>query len=549
MPLPINIVDFAIFKEVEKSYGVQKTIDGKPYECLYTKKLLEESFKCRSEQLGVMDFIDIAFPNASGYFCFFQKGEKTKSHTFYNKKEVEAKLLSLLTNSWGKNTYISYSTYYKRQREYITVPKRIKFEDGSFAIETVKKLKPRRTQNNIVYTFLLAQDLDYYKLGITDEEAVKKIAKLVREEQIICPSFILFTGRGIQLIWAVQPFKNIKNYTHDKEWRSIQDEMIGIFNKAGLNPDTVVKNPSAVTRTVQTYNRAAKTAVKAFYLNAAYLTLDDFIFYHGLVPQPDKKISPKKTQKQAVIIPFPIQKVEEILEEVKREWKEHYHINDRILERMNWNLNTLNWARVQDIFTYVNLFKEKKAQMHAKRNWLAMVVAFHVLVATNGDSQKAYNKVVELWDALPDQNETTLEEILRRGYQYAVEKYNEWVTGTWDRKKYVFGGLFYNNKRLLELLGITKAYDVQLKLKTIKIRNKEYEAYKWRVQKYGEEEAENHTWEKEVERRKEKGREKTEDKLWQLEQAIKRHPEFNKTQLAEHLGISRNHLYRLLKQI
>lgn len=562
--------DFGItFKEVNKSFNIPLKVNDIYNPDDYIKSELEKELKAKAEQIGLHDFIDISFPNATGYFCFFQKSGKKKEngkiykrHLFFTKEQLKQKLDVTLYKSFGLNTYVSYSTYYKKMPEYQIVASRIRFSDGTYSMacdiktkkeffvrEDIKKMKARRTQSNIVKTYLLAQDLDYYKLGISDAEAIARIANLVKEEKIICPTFFVFTGRGIQLIWAVRPFKNIKGYTHDKEWRKIQNEMISIFDEVGLNPDSVVKNPSAVTRLDETLNYKARDIVRVFYTNAAHLTLDDFVFHHGLFPQPDKKQVPKKSQKMGVIIHFPIKKAKEILEEVKKEWKEHYHITDKILEKMNWNLQTLNEARIDDIFTYVDIFKERGIPLIAKRNWLALLVAFHTLIATNGDGKKAYENVVALWDKFPDQSETDLEEIVRRGYDEAVKKYNDWVNDTWDRETYVQGGLFYTNKRLLEIMGISKAYDIQLKLSTIKIRNKEYEAYRKRVEKYGEEEAENHTWEAYQQRRNTKLAEQGDVFLWQLQKAIERHPEWTHDQLAKHLGVTSKTIQRWKKKL
>ena len=318
---------------------------------------------------------------------------------------------------------------------------------------------------------------------------------MIKDRKIICPNFFVFTGRGIQLVWSLQPFKNIKGYTRDKEWRAIQNQMIEIFKSVSLYPDSVVKNPSAVTRATETYNRAAHDVVRTFYVNAAKLTLDDFTFHHGLFPQPDKKVKPKRSQQPAVIIDFPLKKAQEVLEEVKTEWKDHHHINDKILDKMNWNLQTLNEARVDDVFTYVRVMKERNQPLaaEAKRNWLVYLAVFHKLVATNGDTVASYNVAVSLWDEFADKTDTTLEEIIRRGYDSAVEAYNQWVNDTWDKTKYVQGGAFYNTRRLLEIMGITEDYEMQYKFKTIKIRNKPYEAYKKRVERHGIEEAESHT--------------------------------------------------------
>jgi hypothetical protein len=563
--LAIDVALKETFEEVTGTFHLDKYAPKGNFRnhSIFEKMDLEQELGVNVEQIGLFDFIDIAFPRvaSAGYFCFFQKGETKKRHVFYSRKELQETLASMLEKTFYWNCYISYSTYYKAKPEYFMAPQRIKFKDGTFAkacdlktkkeyfiTQDVRKMKPRRTQKNITYTYLLVQDLDYYKYGISNGEAIKRIAQLVRDKKIICPTFFLFTGRGIQLVWALQPFKNIKGYTRDKEWRAIQDNMIEIFKEVNLYPDTVVKNPSAVTRTTETYNRAAKDVVRTFYVNAAKLTLDDFTFHHQLIPQPDKKVEPKRSQQPAVIIEFPLKKAQDILEEVKREWKEHHHINDKILDKMNWNLETLNESRVDDIFTYVKVLKERENQslfLKTRRNWLVLVAVFHKLVATNGDAVKAYNTAVELWNEFDEQDDTTLDEIVRRGYDQAVEKYNDWVNDSWNKETYVQGGLFYNTKRLLELMEITEDYEMQYRFKTIKIRNKAYEAFKKRAERHGLEEAEKHTKKAYLEGEQEK----TDERLWQLKTAKERHPKAKQQELADMLGISLSYVKKLVKKL
>lgn len=147
-----------------------------------------------------------------------------------------------------------------------------------------------------------------------------------------------------------------------------------------------------------------------------------------------------------------------------------------------------------------------------------------------------------------DMSETDEEEILRRSLP-AETYYKQWIEDTWDRNKYLRGGLFYTNSRMLELMDAKEDYYIQWKMKTIKIKNAKYEAYCKRFEKYGEKEADNHTWEAFQERRNEKLAGDKADKLWQLEEAMDRHPEWTNKQLMEHLDISLSTLHRLKRSM
>src|SRR5699024_2335630 len=61
--------------------------------------------------------------------------------------------------------------------------------------------------------------------------------------------------------------------------------------------------------------------------------------------------------------------------------------------------------------------------------------------------------------------------------------YQDWMDNTWDKSKYLQGGLFYTNQKLVELLGIEDDYNMQTLLKSIKIRDKEYDKQRMRLKR------------------------------------------------------------------
>ncbi|XIH11277.1 hypothetical protein C1N87_33305 (plasmid) [Priestia aryabhattai] len=433
------------------------------------------------------EFLETVFGHFKGHICvFLKRSDGRTSNTFYRHKEKE-RMFKYLQNTFGINTYVSYSTYYKKAKKH--------------------KDDVLRTQSNIVNTYMLVQDLDYYKLGMTDAECLQKIGKMVADGELICPTFIVSTGQGYQLIWLLEPFKNIAGYTNDLDWRRIQDHMYEQLKE--LNSDSVVKNPSAVTRLPGSKHNKTKNVVYGFLANEVKFTLQDFLWFYDIVPVSDRSVKPKKLNKKKATVTTIVK---------------------------NWNEYTLNRQREEDIFIFVDVQNERGISYIGIRNWLALVLRFHALVSTNGDTEYAENRVKSLCETM-DMTETTEKEILRRS-KPAETYYKEWIEDTWDRVKYLRGGLFYTNARMLELMNIKEDYYVQWKMKTIKVKNNKYEAARKRFEKYSEEEAANHTWEAYQERRNEKITEEKEDKLWMLKKALEKHSDWNNKQLAEHLSIS-----------
>lgn len=444
------------------------------------------------------EFLERVFGHFKGHICvFLKRSDGRTSNTFYRHKEKE-RMFKYLQKNFGINTYVSYSTYYKK----------------------VKKHKDEvlRTQSNIVNTHMLVQDLDYYKFGMTDAECLQRIGEMVANGELICPTFIVSTGRGYQLIWLLEPFKNIAGYTNDLDWRRIQDHMYEQLKQ--LNSDKVVKNPSAVTRLTGSKHNETKNIVYGFLANEVKFTLQDFLWFYDIVPVADRSVKPKKLNKKKATVTTIVK---------------------------NWNEYTLNRQREEDIFIFVDVQNERGISYIGIRNWLALVLRFHALVSTNGDTEYAEGRVKALCETM-DMTETNEQEILRRS-KPAETYYKEWVEDTWDRVKYLRGGLFYTNARMLELMNIKEDYYVQWKMKTIKVKNNKYEAARKRFEKYSEEEAANHTWEAYQERRNANINEKKQDDLWELRQAIERHPEASLRKLAEYLGWGKNKVSRLKGQL
>lgn len=453
------------------------------------------------QEVSQDEFLSRVYGDYSGFLCVFQKtSTDIKRNVFYRKNERE-QLEKFLHKTFGTDTYVSYSTYNSKK----------KVED-----------KALRTQENIVQTYMLVQDLDYYKFGISDAEFLQGLAEMIKDEEIICPSYIVSSGRGYQLIWLIEPFKNIKNYTNDKNWRNIQNHL---FDKLkGFNSDSVVKNPSAVVRLAGSKHRKTGNKVYGYLSNLKIFNLNDFLFFHDISPLSDRKVAPPKQKPK----------------------KQRNKAVTRLVE--NWSEYTLNRQREHDIFIFVSEQNKRGVPYHAKRNWLALVLAFHALASSEGDKDYAAQRVKDLCYIM-DLSETSEDEIIRRSVTPAIKYYEDWVNKTWDQEKYVQGGLFYKNQTMIELMGIKDDYYIQWKMKTIKIKNKAYEAARKRFEKFGVEEAENHTWESYQERRNEKLAEEKEDKLWLLQKALEKSPKATQKELAQMLGVNQSTISRLKKSI
>ncbi|GAB6771952.1 hypothetical protein [Bacillus cereus] len=457
----------------------------------YQEKYLGLSLKAVNQR----QFLEDVFGDFSGYLCIFQKRSDGKTANTLYKKDEEEKMGRFLKKTFGQDTYISYSTYFSKDR--------------------VKK----RTQDNIVHTYMIVQDLDYYKYGMSDKDFLEKLGEMIRSGEIICPSYVISTGQGYQLIWLVKPFKNISGYTNDKDWHTIQEFLYQKLKE--FNSDSVVKSPSAVTRLPMSKHRKTGNIVYGFKANEVRLDLKDFMFFYNLVPTPDRLVKPKK----------------------KPSTNKKTTTNTSVTRMVaNWNEFTLNRYREEDIFIFVQEQNKRGVTYIGIRHWMALVLRFHALVSSNGDKKYAKERVLQLCSIM-DMTETNEEEILRRS-EPSERYYDEWINDTWDKNKYMRGGLFYTNARMLELMNIKEDYYMQWKMHTIKVKTKKYDSERKRFERLEKGQTKG-TMENYNQERKQK----TGGQLELLKQLLEENPKMKRQELAEKLGVSVHRIDKLKKQL
>lgn len=123
------------------------------------------------------------------------------------------------------------------------------------------KAKNRRSENvlrlNALYT-----DLDCYKNGIDANEARSQIDELIAQEEIPVPSAIIYSGRGLQLIWLLDYMTGSPSYK--KLWARLQNSIYDRLQS--LNADSAAKSISQIYRIPGSRNSKNNTVVKVEYL-------------------------------------------------------------------------------------------------------------------------------------------------------------------------------------------------------------------------------------------------------------------------------------------
>lgn len=107
----------------------------------------------------------------TGFVCTFQLANK--KHQFYGLNDLEYLLKE--ANRHKKDVYLSLNA----------------FEYGSRTTSSLKQIRN------------IGVDIDCYKLGISVAQAVEEIKKLILKGAIPNPNLVIYSGRGIQLLYSI----------------------------------------------------------------------------------------------------------------------------------------------------------------------------------------------------------------------------------------------------------------------------------------------------------------------------------------------------------
>ena len=132
-------------------------------------------------------------------------------------------------------------------------------EDVYFSLNTFKSYS--RRSDDCVRLNALYTDLDCYKIGISVEDARYLIDEMIANEEILTPNIIIYSGRGLQLIWLME-FMAYKPYL--KLWMRMQDEIYKRFQH--LNSDNKAKSVSQIFRLAGSITSRTGGIVRAEYL-------------------------------------------------------------------------------------------------------------------------------------------------------------------------------------------------------------------------------------------------------------------------------------------
>lgn len=338
--------------------------------------------------------------NSKGWITLATKDLKKSRKDQWKQRHYKIENLKNL-DLMGLDTYISLNTFYKPCK----------------ASENVKEI-------NCLYS-----DLDFYKgkceyNNYTKEQILMNLNDNYFNKTLPIPSYIIDSGRGMYLIWLIEPVP----YKALKEWQKIQKYILKQLKEFGA--DKVAVDVSRVLRVPGSINSKSNTRVEILEEYNYRYTLREIReqFYR------EEKKAKKKVKKKSKNKPKKVVSVTNKLTFLR-------------------TTRSLYNARIEDLEKLCEL---RNYKLKGKREIILFLYRYWLCMYTE-DTEEALEKTLEL--------NNKFNEPLKRNEVLTDTKAAEKVFKD-DSKDYN-----YKNSTLIELLDITE--EEQKELKTI-ISNEEY---------------------------------------------------------------------------
>lgn len=407
----------------------------------------------------------------TGFVCTFSLIDK--KHRFFGLNDLNQLVIEAYKKE--KDVYLSLNA----------------FKYGSRQTQHIKQLRN------------IGVDLDCYKLGMTIEQAIEEVKRLIYEGKLPIPNLVIFSGRGIQLVYGISGGASPK-MAYLTQY--ITTQYIAILRHVGA--DTSATDVTRVFRLPHSINSKNSQQVQVDIWHTLEYHLEELYSY--CTPLETRR-KPQRKHK-GTLVSLPPQK--DLL-----------------------TFYSLNSKRKDDLDMLVSM-RQGKIE---KRNVFTYVYSYTVaLLLKNKEATLAFAQQVNARFEEP-QKKTEVARTVSNAYDNALMFFKEF-----EKRNFV---MWYQH-----MDGIKRPMKNETIIQHLKISAEEMKEMMTLID--GEEKQTRNTQKKREKRGSvtreeyvEQEKEKTGDKLWQLQKAMERYPNAKKTELAKMLAISRNHLYRLLKQL
>lgn len=407
---------------------------------------------------------------------FITVAKKTKSGKFQQYHYKPEQLAEQLSKWMGEDVFFSQNTFYKPLRR----------------IETIRQLRT------------LYIDLDCYQLDFPPEWVLGKLELESFNEELPEPNLVIFSGRGLVLIWLIDPVP----YQALPLWQAVQNHFLDKLSDLGADSKSV--DAARIFRLAGSVNTKNGVQVDVEYRHGYRYVLREI--QDEYLPELKPYVNPKRKAKRGRP-----PKVAQL-----------------------FNTYRLHCTRLKDIVTLVRLrdgavTNYRETILFLYRYWSCCVMQDKVEALRH---TLDFNE--EFTEPLPEREVITA----TRSAEKAWEAKNSEEANTIAKLKgYPGAGYNITNKKLIEWLDITE--EEQRELDTIIGAPEKRRRNRIRTRDYQREKRESVSREKYLSDQAEK----TEDKLFLLKKALEKHPEATRKELAKLLGVTPQRITQLRKKL
>ena len=324
--------------------------------------------------------------NTDGWITLARKDPQTRRfHQYHYKPEELADCLSEWT---GEDIYYSQNTFFKPQRR----------------IDNIRQLRS------------LYVDLDVYNVGISPDWALGKLELEYFRQSIPEPNMVIFSGRGLVLIWNIEPIP----YMGMPLWRAVETHFLAVLKELGA--DTKASDPARVFRLPGSTNSKSKTIVTAQYRHEYRYDIHDI--QHDYLPElssPPQTGTKKTTGKRKGIARL-------------------------------FNTYTMNLVRARDITKLVEL---RNGDVNSYRELICFLYRYFTCCCSN-DPQRALEETLslndEFSDPLPANEVKTATKSAERAWKASSDKKADELAKSMG---YPGAGYRLTNKKIIDWLDIS----------------------------------------------------------------------------------------------
>ena len=409
--------------------------------------------------------------NTSGWITLAKKDPDTKRFRQYHYQPEE--LASALSDWMGEDVYYSQNSFFKPQRR----------------IDNIRQLRT------------LYVDLDVYNLGMTPEWVLGKLEWEVFGQGLPEPNMIIFSGRGLVLIWNIEPIP----YKAMPLWRAVENYFAEQLKEVGA--DTKATDPARIFRLAGSINSKNNAIVRAEYRHDYRYDIHQ-LQYDYLPELSPKKLAVKKKGRNTKIV------------------------------RM-FNIYTLHLSRARDLAKLVEL---REGHIHDCRENLLFLYRYFTCCFTD-DPQKALEDTLslnsEFVNPLPEREVVTATRSAEKAWAAKSDaKANEIA------KQLGHPGAGYNlsNSTIIDWLHITPEEEKHLSsiIGKDEKRRRNTEARRKKRREEGMRPMEEYNQER---------KQKVETKVETLLRLMKENPQWSNVRLSKEMGVSEGYIRKLKKTL